>query len=70
MTKSYRGNRVMVKIVLACGHTIRVRNKPFDPRATFHCPMNTGCGYALRWLSYCDEGAEDHVLTNPDLKGD
>ncbi len=44
--------QLSVRVELECGHTIKLRLRPITFQARFGCPMGTGCGYHLRWVSW------------------
>jgi hypothetical protein len=49
-----RARDLKVSVVLECGHTIRMRNRPWREEARFSCRVGLGCGYRLWWVSWVD----------------
>jgi hypothetical protein len=43
-----------LRVVLACGHSIRTALRPSGDGAVYACAAKEGCGYRLGWLSWSD----------------
>jgi hypothetical protein len=53
--------RLRIEVMLACGHVIRTRNRPFTHLVKFSCWAGAGCGHAVPWRKVKDtqRGVED-----------
>lgn len=45
-----------VKVVLACGDQVTVRNPPLHSTVRYGCTAGQGHGYNIEWISYTDRG--------------
>lgn len=50
------------KVLLPCGHWVKVRLPP-HPKAKLGCTAGTGCGYNFNWEKYVDENGKEEVNT-------
>lgn len=39
-------------VTLTCGHTIRLRDEPWDTACCYGCTAALGCGYQLAWTQW------------------
>lgn len=55
-----RPGRAQVRVLLTCGHWIRMRNTPWN-KQKLGCTAGLGCGYQLNWLEATDEHGRMYV---------
>lgn len=50
-----------IRVLLQCGHHALLLTEPWNPHSRYPCPAATGCGTAIRWVSF---EAGEHTFTN------